>query len=152
MGVRVILDPAPTRDVPDDFYDYSDILTPNQGEAESLSGIAVEDEASAELAARMIREQGTPIVIVTMGEYGAHLESEDVSRYLPAYQVDVVASVGAGDAFNGGLAVGLAEGRTLLDAVLAGMASGAFCVSRDGAQESMGTRAEIEDLMRRQPR
>lgn len=149
LGVTVIMDPAPARDVPDGFYDYPDILTPNQGEAESLSGIAVIDEASAAVAAKIIREQGTPIVIVTMGDDGAHVESEDVSLYMPAYRVKVVATVGAGDAFNGGLAVGLAEGVDLVEAAKLGMASGAICVSRDGAQESMGTRDEVEALRNR---
>lgn len=147
LGVTVILDPAPTRDVPEDFYDHSDILTPNQGEAESLSGIAVVDEASASLAAKIIREQGTPIVIITLGEEGAHVESEEISLYMPAYRVRVVASVAAGDAFNGGLAVGLSEGMDIVDAARLGMASGAWCVSQDGAQESMGTRNEVDSLM-----
>jgi ribokinase len=151
MGVTIILDPAPTRDVPDGFYDYPDILTPNQGEAESLSGIAVVDEASAAVASKIIREQGTPIVIVTMGEHGAHIEAEDVSLYLPAHNVKVVASVAAGDAFNGGLAVGIAEGMALVDAARLGMASGAFCVSKDGAQEAMGTRYEVNALMQQLP-
>lgn len=148
MGVTVILDPAPTRDVPDDFYDFPHILTPNQGEAESLSGIAVVDDTSAAVAAKIIREQGAPIVIVTLGEDGAHIESEDVSLYLPAYRTKVAATVGAGDAFNGGLAVGLAEGMDLVSAAKLGMASGAFCVSKDGAQESMGTRDEVESVLR----
>ena len=151
-GVTVILDPAPTRDVPDDFYDYPHILTPNQGEAEALSGIAVIDEASAAVAAKIIREQGTPTVIVTMGDEGVYVESEDISMYLPAHRVKVVATVGAGDAFNGGLAVGLAEGMDLIDAVRLGIASGAVCVSRDGAQASMGTRDEVEALQKRSAR
>ena len=151
MGVTVILDPAPARDVPDGFYDYPDILTPNQGEAESLSSINVVDDASAALAAKIIRDQGTPIVIITMGDEGAHVESEEVSLYMPAYRVKVVASVAAGDAFNGGLAVGLAEGMTLVDGARLGMASGAWCVSQDGAQESMGTRAQVNSLMGQLP-
>ena len=151
MGVTIVLDPAPARDVPDSFYDYPDIMTPNQGEAESLSSINVVDEASAALAAMIIREQGTSIVIITMGDEGAHVESEDVSLYMPAYRVKVVASVAAGDAFNGGLAVGLAEGMGLVDAARLGMASGAWCVSQDGAQESMGTRSQVNSLMGQLP-
>lgn len=151
MGVTIVLDPAPARDVPDDFYDYPDIMTPNQGEAESLSGIGVVDEASAAMAAKIIRDQGTPIVIVTMGEEGAHVESEEVSLYMPAYRVKVVASVAAGDAFNGGLAVGLAEGMGLIDAARLGMAAGAWCVSKDGAQEAMGTRSQVNSLMQQLP-
>lgn len=151
MGVTVVLDPAPARDVPDDFYDYPNIMTPNQGEAEALSGIAVVDEASAAVAARIIHEMGTPIVILTMGDEGAHIESKDISLYMPAHRVKVVATVGAGDAFNGGLAVGLAEGMELVDAARLGMASGAWCVSQDGAQTSMGTRAQVTPLMQHLP-
>ncbi len=147
MGVTIVLDPAPARDVPDAFYDYPDILTPNQGEAESLSGIAVFDETSAAVAAKIIREQGTPTVIVTLGDEGAHVESDGISLYMPAYRVRVVASVAAGDAFNGGLAIGLSEGADLVDAAKLGMASGAWCVSQDGAQEAMGTRNEVDSLM-----
>ncbi len=150
LGVTIVLDPAPARDVPSDFYDYPDIVTPNQGEAESLSSIAVVDEASAAVAASIIRDQGTSTVIITMGDEGSHVESEDVSLYMPAYRVRVAASVAAGDAFNGGLAVGLAEGMDLVSAARLGMASGAWCVSQDGAQESMGTRNEVNSLMGQQ--
>lgn len=147
VGVPIILDPAPVRMVPDGFYDSVTVLTPNQGEASSLSGIDVADAGTAKSAARKIRDTGIETVIVTLGNQGAWLESEGVSELLDPYRVDVVATVAAGDAFNGGLGAGLASGMGLLDAARLGMAAGAVCVSRDGAQEAMPSRAEAEALL-----
>ena len=147
-GVTVILDPAPVRDVlPTGFYDSVTVLTPNQGEASSMSGIGVVDSNTAKLAAKKIRDAGTDTVIVTFGDKGAWVESHGISEMLEPFKVDVVATVAAGDAFNGGLGVGIASGMNLLDAARLGMAAGAVCVSRDGAQEAMPTRAEAEALL-----
>jgi ribokinase len=146
-GVTVVLDPAPVRDVPKGFYDSVTILTPNQGEASSMANIDVVDEASAKEAAVRIRNTGIETVIVTLGEQGAWIESNGISELLAPYDVPVVATVAAGDAFNGGLGVGIASGMSLLDAARLGMASGALCVGRDGAQEAMGTRDEAEALL-----
>ena len=146
-GVVVILDPAPVRKVPDGFYDSVTVLTPNQGEASAMSGIEVTDAVSARSAAVAIRNMGTETVIVTLGDQGAWVESDGVSELLDPFIVPVVASVAAGDAFNGGLGVGIASGMDLLDAASLGMASGAICVSRDGAQEAMGSKTEVLGLM-----
>ena len=146
-GVVVILDPAPVRKVPDGFYDSVTVLTPNQGEASAMSGIEVTDAVSARSAAVAIRNMGTETVIVTLGDQGAWVESRGVSELLDPFIVPVVASVAAGDAFNGGLGVGIASGMDLLEAASLGMASGAICVSRDGAQEAMGSKAEVSALM-----
>ena len=146
-GVPVILDPAPVRVVPDGFYNSVTVLTPNQGEASSLAGIDVVDTATAKSAARRIRDTGIETVIVTLGDRGAWVESPGVSELLDPFKVDVVATLAAGDAFNGGLGVGLASGMELLDAARLGMAAGAICVSRDGAQEAMPARAEVEALL-----
>jgi ribokinase len=146
-GVMVVLDPAPVREVPDGFYDSVTVLTPNQGEASSMAGIEVIDSATAKLAAVKIRNSGIETVIVTLGDQGAWVESDGVSELLDPYNVDVVATVAAGDAFNGGFGVGIASGMSLLDAARLGMASGAVCVGRDGAQEAMGSRAEIDALL-----
>ena len=146
-GVVVILDPAPVRKVPDGFYDSVTVLTPNQGEASAMSGIEVTDAVSARSAAVAIRNMGTETVIVTLGDQGAWVESDGVSELLDPFIVPVVASVAAGDAFNGGLGVGIASGMDLLDAASLGMASGAICVSRDGAQEAMGSKTEVSALM-----
>ncbi len=146
-GVVVVLDPAPVREVPEGFYDSVTVLTPNQGEASVMSGIDVTDAVSARSAAAAIRNMGTETVIVTLGDQGAWVESRGVSELLDPFIVPVVASVAAGDAFNGGLGVGIASGMDLLDAASLGMASGAICVSRDGAQEAMGSKTEVSALM-----
>jgi len=146
-GVVVVLDPAPVREVPDRFYDSVTVLTPNQGEASTMSGIEVTDAVSARSAASAIRNLGTETVIVTLGDQGAWIESYGISELLDPFDVPVVASVAAGDAFNGGLGVGIASGMDLLDAASLGMAAGAICVSRDGAQEAMGSKTEVLALM-----
>ena len=146
-GILVVLDPAPVREVPAVFYDSVTILTPNQGEASSMANIDVIDEISAKKAAIAIRNTGIETVIVTLGDQGAWVESDGISELLAPFKVPVVATVAAGDAFNGGLGVGIASGMSLLDSARLGMASGALCVGRDGAQEAMGTRDEAEALL-----
>lgn len=146
-GVPVVLDPAPVRDVPKDFYNSVSVLTPNQGEASAMANIDVVDADAARKAAVTIRNTGIETVIITLGDQGAWVESNGISELLDPFKVDVVATVAAGDAFNGGLGVGIASGMDLLDAARLGMASGALCVGRDGAQEAMGTRAEAEALL-----
>ncbi len=146
-GVIIILDPAPVRAVPDGFYDSVTILTPNQGEASSMAGIEVIDVGTAKSAARIIRDTGIETVIVTLGDQGAWVESHGISELLDPFNVKVVATVAAGDAFNGGLGTGLASGMDLLDAARLGMAAGALCVGRDGAQEAMPSRGEANALL-----
>ena len=146
-GILVVLDPAPVREVPAVFYDSVTILTPNQGEASSMANIDVIDEISAKKAAIAIRNTGIETEIVTLGDQGAWVESGGISELLAPFKVPVVATVAAGDAFNGGLGVGIASGMSLLDSARLGMASGALCVGRDGAQEAMGTRDEAEALL-----
>ncbi|MBP38049.1 MAG: ribokinase [Chloroflexi bacterium] len=146
-GVMVVLDPAPVRDVPDGFYDSVTVLTPNQGEASSIANIDVIDATSAKTAAVKIRNFGIETVVVTLGDQGAWVESDGISELLDPFSVKVVATVAAGDAFNGGFGVGIASGLGLLDAARLGMASGALCVGKNGAQEAMATRAEAEALL-----
>lgn len=146
-GVMVVLDPAPVREIPDGFYDSVSVLTPNQGEATAMAGVEVVDAASAKSAAVKIRNTGIESVIVTLGDQGAWVESNGISELLDPFKVPVVATVAAGDAFNGGFGVGIASGMGLLEAARLGMASGALCVGKDGAQEAMATRAEAEALL-----
>jgi len=143
----VILDPAPTRDEADFLLPLADIVTPNQHEASELVGHEVSDRQSAHKAARTIRESGVDTAIITLGDQGVWVESDGISELVPGFEVIAIASVGAGDAFNGGLAAGLALGSDLLSAVRLGVATGALCVTRSGAQESMPTRTEVEQLL-----
>ena len=148
-GVTIILNPAPMRSpLPDKFLTACDFLTLNAHEAAELSGFPVDSVDAARRGALQIRRTGPATVIVTLGQAGAWAEGESVSKLVPAPSVPVVATVGAGDAFNGGLAAGLAMGLDLLEAVDLGVAAGALCVTRAGAQKAMPTFAEIERLLR----
>ncbi len=148
LGATVILDPAPTRSpLPDGFLAACDIVTPNEHEAADLCGFAVDSVDSARRAALQIRDAGAPTVIVTLGEAGAWVEGNNVSELVAAPSVRTVATVGAGDAFNGGLAAGLAMGLDLMQAVRLGVAAGALCVTREGAQQAMPTYIEVERLL-----
>jgi len=147
-GVAVILDPAPMRSpLPDGFLKACDFLTPNAHEAAELCGFPVDSVDAARRAALQIRQTGPATVIVTLGQADAWVEGDSVSELVPAPSVPVIATVGAGDAFNGGLAAGLAMGLDLLEAVHLGVAAGALSVTRAGAQGSMPTFAEIERLL-----
>ncbi len=146
-GARVILDPAPTRSsLPAGYFQACDVLTPNQHEAADLCGFSIDDEATAQQAARSIREQGVATVIVTLGEGGAWVESDGISELVPAPKVRATATVGAGDAFNGALAAALVLEQNLIQAVRLGTTAGAVCATKEGAQNAMPTLAEIEAL------
>jgi ribokinase len=146
-GARSILDPAPTRSEAAHLLELADIVTPNEHEAAELAGHPVTDAASAREAARTLRGRGAGAAIVTLAALGAWVEAEGVSELVPAHEVEPIATVGAGDAFNGGLAAGLALGLDLIEAARIGVAAGALCVTRRGAQEAMATRSEVEALM-----
>ncbi len=146
-GATVILDPAPTRDNAAHLLELATIVTPNQHEARDLTGIEVTDLPSAERAAKSLRQRGIDTAIVTLAEQGVWLESATISTHVPSPQVTPVATVGAGDAFNGGLAAGLALGLDLIAAARLGSATGALCVTRPGAQEAMPSRSEVEALL-----
>ena len=149
-GVRVILDPAPTRpDVPPGLHATCDILTPNEHEAADICGFPCRDKTSARRAAQHIRGQGVATVILTLGEAGAWVESDGISELVPAPSVRATATVGAGDALNGGLAAALVLGQDLIQAVRLGTAAGAFCTTKEGAQTAMPSLAEIEALIAR---
>ncbi len=148
-GVTVILDPAPVIDLPDGAFAGVDILTPNQGEAGRWSGITVHDADSAAAAAARIRQLGPKAVLVTMGADGVYVDADDGGGHYPAYSVDAVSSLAAGDAFNGALAACIANGLGLADAVPCAAAAGALCVTKEGAQEAMPSRAEVDALLQR---
>lgn len=147
-GVPVILDPAPTREGLSSAHAGAAILTPNEHEAADLTGVAISDIDDARAAASALSTEGR-VAIVTLGEAGVWIEGGSVSQHLPAPRVEATATVAAGDAFAGGLAVGLAEGQRLLDAARLGVATAALSVTREGAQASMPARAEVDALLER---
>ena len=148
-GVRVILNPAPARPLPDKLLRRVSILTPNESEAESLTGTKVKNAQAAAKAAAQLQRRGVPIVIITLGARGALVAGRDVTRLVPGFQVKPVDTTAAGDIFNGALAVALGEGREVMEAVRFAHAAAAISVTRMGAQPSAPTRAEIRRFLAR---
>jgi ribokinase len=148
-GVPVILNPAPARPLPNSLLELISVLTPNETEAEILTGIRVTDEAAAAKACAKLRSRGVRTVILTLGERGVFLADVDGQRLVPGFKVKTLDSTAAGDIFNGALGVVLAEGKTVLDAVRFANAAAALSVTRLGAQPSAPTRDEIEKFLRR---
>jgi len=145
--VKVILNPAPAQPLDDSLFQNLTILTPNESEAELLTGISVTDEKSAEQAARVLIAKGVDTVIVTLGSKGALLVTDDVSEMVPGYKVEAVDATAAGDVFNGALAVALAEKKSLNDALRFANAAAAISVTKLGAQPSAPQRGEVELLL-----
>lgn len=143
-GCRVILDPAPARALPGDLLAGVFLLTPNETEAEALTGIDVHDEASALEAARELRDAGVPNVAITLGGEGVLLATAEDSEFIPAPEVSAVDTTAAGDCFNGSLAVGLAAGKSLREATAFACRAAAISVTRLGAQDSMPFEGEVE--------
>lgn len=146
-GITVLLDPAPALPLPDELYALADILTPNESEAATLTGIPVHDEQSAAAAARALLARGVRTVIIKLGARGALTADANGARLWPAFTVTPVDTVAAGDAFNGGLAVALSEGRSFEEAIRWGLAAGALSVTKPGAQPSMPERKELLALL-----
>ena len=153
QGKRVVLDPGPVRPEPlrEEFFQYCHVFTPNETEAQALLGFPVVDPDSAERAARWLVDRGVELAIIKLGAQGAYYATGGGGAYVPPFKVEAVDSVAAGDAFNGALAVALAEGQEIPQAVRTASAAGALAVTKTGAQDSMPTRAEVEALLREQP-
>jgi ribokinase len=149
-GVTVILDPAPARsDLPDELYALIDIATPNQIEAGQLSGVPVRDFESAAQAAIVLKRRGVRTVIVKLGKAGALCLSESETFQIPSFPVSAVDTVGAGDAFNGGLAAAIATGMSFRQAITQAAAVAALSVTKAGAQPSLPTKAELAAFLAR---
>lgn len=146
-GVPFILDPAPAQQLGQELLEMADVLTPNETEAQILSGIEVTDKDSARKAAGNLLERGVKAVILTMGSTGFLLASSDGSEFVPAIRVAAVDATAAGDAFTGSLAVGLARGKTLADAAFFANHVAALSVTKMGAQSSMPTAEEVESFV-----
>jgi ribokinase len=147
-GVITILNPAPALPVDDAIYGLCDYVTPNETEAATLTGLKVETEDDALAAARDLVRRGARNALITLGEKGALLHGAEGTFMVPAFKVPrVVDTTGAGDAFNGGFAVALAEGKPAAEAVRFGCATAGLSVQKPGTAPSMPTRAEIEALL-----
>jgi len=149
-GARTILNPAPAAALPDGMLALCDIVTPNESEAEALTGLPVTSVAEAEAAARALRAMGAGAVVITLGEKGALYHDGAQTVHVPAISAGpVVETTCAGDAFNGGFAVALAEGMDPIAALRFGAATAGISVTRPGTAPSMPARAEIDALLAR---
>jgi ribokinase len=146
-GVPVILNPAPARPLDDDLLRLIAVLTPNEHEAEFLTGLPVRDESGAREAAARLRARGVAAVVITLGERGAYASSPEFEGLVPAFKVDTVDTTAAGDVFNGALAVALAEKEPMKESLHFASAASALSVTRTGAQQSAPSRAEIEAFL-----
>ena len=143
-GNRVILNPAPARQLSDDLLCCLYLITPNETEAELLTGIKVHDVVTAEKAAAKLRDKGVQNVVVTMGASGAYILSGAISKLVPVIPVKAIDTTAAGDVFNGALAVAISEGKDIEDAVIFANKAASISVTRMGAQASAPYRKEIK--------
>ncbi len=147
-GVITILNPAPAARLGDDILALCDYITPNETETEALTGLPVTSIPEAKLAADVLLSRGVGAVVITLGDKGALYHDASRSVHVPVISAGpVVETTGAGDAFNGGFAVALSEGRDVIDAVRFGCATAGISVTRAGTAPSMPARAEIDALL-----
>ena len=144
-GVRTLLNPAPAAKLPDGMLALCDYVTPNETEAEGLTGVKVTSVKSAIEAAKALRAAGAGAAIITLGENGALYHDADTTIHVPVMPSGkVIETTGAGDSFNGSFAAAIAEGMTAVEAVKFGCAAAGISVTRAGAADSMPSRAEID--------
>lgn len=143
-GKKVILNPAPAHPLPADLLRHLYLITPNETEAEMITGVKITDESSAAEAARALSGMGVQHVIITLGSKGALIYSNGKAEMVPALKVEAVDTTAAGDVFNGALTVALSEGRSLKEAVRFACKASAISVTRVGAQSSAPYRNEVD--------
>lgn len=146
-NTRVVLNPAPAKELPDELIALADFIIPNETELSLLTKQKVSDIASAESAARNLLGRGAKHVIVTLGGKGALIVNTETCKQVDTYLVNVVDTTAAGDAFIGGFATSLLENKSLEEAVRFGCACGALAVTKFGAQPSLPTKEEVEKLI-----
>jgi len=147
-GVETLLNPAPARELDDGLLRLTRYLTPNEGEAGRLSGTEVTGLETARKAGERLVERGAAVVIVTLGSAGALVCASERPVHYPAFPVTAVDTTAAGDAFTGALAVGVAAGGTLEQALPLANAAAALTCTQPGAQASLPDRAAVERYLR----
>ncbi|AWQ20664.1 ribokinase [Pantoea ananatis] len=147
---RVILNPAPATKLSDDLLALTDIITPNETEAEILTGIAVNNDDDAARAAAALHEKGIATVLITLGRRGVWLSENGKGQRIAGFEVNAVDTIAAGDTFNGAFITARLEGKAMHDAVRFAHAAAAIAVTRSGAQPSVPWRAEIDDFLQQQ--
>lgn len=146
-GVKVILNPAPVQEIPKELYNKIDFFTPNEVEASILSGVTIENIEDARKAAQIFINRGTENVIITLGSKGALVVTRSGDEFIESYKVNAVDTTGAGDAYNGGFATALAEGKDIFEAARFASAVGALSVTKIGTAPAMPYRDEIDKFI-----
>lgn len=148
-NIPIILDPAPFKQsLKNEYYKMADIITPNEIEAEYMTGIEIKNIDDAKKAGNKLFDQKIKNIIITLGENGAFLVNNETEKYYPPHSVrEVKASVGAGDAFTGILGASLSSGMILDEAIKIAIVGSALSTTKDGAQESMPYYSEIEEII-----
>ncbi|HGF6045155.1 MULTISPECIES: ribokinase [Enterobacter] len=146
----VVLNPAPARVLSDELLALVDIITPNETEAEKLTGIRVENDDDAARAAFALHEKGIGTVIITLGSRGVWASVNGEGRRIPGFKVKAIDTIAAGDTFNGALVTALLEGKAMDDAIRFAHAAAAIAVTRKGAQPSVPWRKEIDEFLSQQ--
>lgn len=147
---RVILNPAPACPLSDTLLGLVDIITPNETEAEILTGVQVTDDESAAHAAQVLHAKGIDTVIITLGSKGVWLSEQGNGRRVPGFRVNAVDTIAAGDTFNGAMVTAMLEGSPLTSAIRFAHAAAAIAVTRKGAQPSVPWRQEIDEFLQQQ--
>ena len=147
-GLLVVLDPAPAHPLPDEIFALCDYVTPNETELSILTGMAADTVEQAVEAARTLIKRGAKTVLNKRGAAGVLLVTADTARMIPGFRVNAVDTTAAGDSFNAGFAVGLAEELPIDDAIRLANAVGAISTTKPGAQAAMPSRAQAEALMK----
>jgi len=149
-GCKVVLNPAPACEIPDSMFALADYVTPNETEAEFFTGISREGMDLAqwrEVTAKALHDRGVKTLIITMGEHGAYYSGPDGAFMMPAFHIEPVDSTAAGDAFNGGFAVSIGEGRDVKQAMRYASACGAITTTRRGSMPSLPDAQEVEQFL-----
>lgn len=148
--IKVVLNPAPAKALPDSILNNIDIITPNETEAEVLTGIAVTDDNSAQEAANNLHEKGISTVIITLGAKGVWLSENGKGKIIQGFKVKALDTTAAGDTFNGAFVTALLEGVDTVQAIYFAHAAAALSVTRFGAQTSIPTLQETDNFLLQQ--
>ena len=148
LGVKIILDPAPVlKEIPAELYPLVDVITPNETEIGQLVGFAVNDLEAATRATNILLQRGVGCAIAKLGVKGVICATKEETFFVPAFPVETVNTVAAGDAFNGGLAAAMVEDLSLRQSVVWGAAAGAIAATKSWAQSSMPTKEVLIDFL-----
>jgi ribokinase len=143
-GRHFTLNPAPAHALSETVYANIDVITPNETELATLTGLEIISEESAEVAARRLLDRGVKVVLVTLGAKGALLVTPTLTQPFDAYPADAVDTTGCGDAFNGAFVAAMASGANMSNSIDLALRAGAFCATHHGVVAGLPTRSQLD--------